>query len=105
MPRFLDAVLLYTNYIAFFYFLHQGGLGQYCDAYNSNFYYDTRGDFLMDELRVWDVARTRGEIIRNMKLRFSAGYPGLLLAFDWDDTDGNDLFVNDYSGLRLETLY
>ena len=57
----------------------------------------------MDELRVWDHARTRGEISRNMNIRLSAGSPGLLLAFDWDDSDGNDILVGDHSGLMIDT--
>jgi hypothetical protein len=56
--------------------------------------FDGRSDFYagdLDEIRIWNVARTATEVTQEMQRNVTAPQPGLVAFFDGDTIDGNRL--------------
>lgn len=75
-----------------------GIIGQAPVLYNEEYRRFLSGDFQLEEFRVWDYARTQEETIADLHVALPADTPGLSLYFNWDDTDGDDLVLQDMSG-------
>ena len=89
---------MWVSWIQPRYSLFQGMLGQQSSVFNGQYKNNFKADLVLDELRVWDHVRSEDEISthRNMGIKIDSG---LNLAFDWDDTDGDDSIVQDASGM------
>ncbi|MBT3207310.1 MAG: choice-of-anchor D domain-containing protein [Bacteroidetes bacterium] len=72
--------------------LHMGVL-----AYSVPTYYDYYG--MIDEVRIWDIARTESEIADNYTKSLSGNELGLLGYWNFDDTTTTDLTVNGNNGI------
>ncbi|KPA17887.1 Pentaxin, partial [Candidatus Magnetomorum sp. HK-1] len=54
------------------------------------------GNFILDEFRIWDVARTQSQIRQNICQKLSGNETGLVLYFNFDTSSGTTVF--DLSG-------
>ena len=73
-------------------------VGQRSNEYNLDYMAEERGDFVIDEIRVWDTVRTSFQIDENKYKSLPMNTPGLNLMFTFDDKDGDDSIVQDASG-------
>src|SRR5262249_28165884 len=69
----------------------------------SNWATDPDFDGQMDELRVWRVARTAGQIHDTMSRQLSGQKPGLVGLGNFDDGTARDLTTNGYHGKLVGT--
>ena len=69
-------------------------------SWNSNYRFDGN----LDEIRVWDVARTQAEIQSNMGIQLSGSEQGLIGYWQYNEGDGTTAYDLSYSG-NDATLY
>ena len=74
-------------------------IGQQSMLYLGRYDHRDKADLMIDELRIWDHPRSTREIRSNRYVRLPPETPGLNLAFNWDDFDGDDETVQDASGM------